>query len=102
MKFIIVWFDFYTSALTTMARPCERVNIDFQQGLGDQYWFYLVWHLETLFGPLPYIVTKSIIAPFLKLRMITALNDNSKHNFYDHQKDSNRIPSLLMVLMHLI
>ena len=40
--------------------------------------------------------------PLLKLRMVTALNDNSKHNFYDHQEDSNRIPSLLMVLMHFI
>ena len=76
--------------------------MDFQQGLGDQYWFYLVWHLETLFDPLPYIATKSIIAPFLKLKMVTALNDISKHNFYDHQKDSIMIHSLLMVLMHLI
>ena len=35
MKFIMVRFDCYTSSLTTMA--CERVNMDFQQGLGDQY-----------------------------------------------------------------
>jgi hypothetical protein len=46
--------------------------------------------------------TKSIIAPFLKLRMATALTDMSKHNFNDHQNASNRIHSLVMVLMHLI